>query len=96
MKWASTPGHSLVPKLDVPRIPSKAKGTAKLKGRNETEMTRDEMLAIVDAMPNAPAPAIRRTTLLAGCRASGSARNRAEARRPEHWQPGAEELTITA
>ena len=96
MRWASRSGRNLVPAFEIPVMPKKAKGTKRLQGRDETEITRDEMLAICDALPNRSRlgnPVRQLATLVAelGVRLETAQKLSV----PEHWQPGSDELRIT-
>ena len=51
VKWATMDGRNLIAPLDVPTLPKKAKGTKKLDGRDKTPISRVEVLAILDSLP---------------------------------------------
>ena len=97
VKWASRSGRNLVPAFEVPTMPKKAKGTKKLEGRDETEITRDEMLAICDALPNRSRlghPVKQLATLVAELGVRFETAQKLSV--PQHWQPGSDELRITS
>jgi integrase len=98
VKWASTSGRDLIEPFDVPQLPAKAKGTPKLRGRNVTPLTRAEMLAIYERLPERSER--RRRPLRARIVIAGELTLRRETIEqlgvPEHYRPGDGEIRITA
>ena len=98
VKWASTPGRDLIPAFTLPPLSKKARGTPQLKGRDYTEISRAETLAILDALPERSER--RKHPVKAFCTLAAELGLRRELidqlSVPEHYTPGGTELRITA
>jgi integrase len=98
VKWASAKGRDLIPPMDVPPLSKKARGTPQLNGRDYTEVSRSETLAILDALPERSKR--RKHPVKAFCTLAAELGLRRELidklSVPEHYTPGGTELRITA
>ena len=97
VRWASVRGRDYLAPMDVPSLPKKAKGTKALRGRDKTHVTRAEVLAILDRLPErsrAGHPVKAFATLAAELGIRRETMDKLEV--PKHYEPGAEFLRISA
>ena len=97
VRWASIRGRDYFAPMDVPSLPKKAKGTKALDGRDKTHVTRTEVLAILDRLPErsrAGHPVKAFATLAAELGIRRETMDKLEV--PKHYEPGAEFLRLSA
>ena len=97
VRWASIRGRDYLAPMDVPSLPKKAKGTKALDGRDKTHITRAEVLAILDRLPErsrAGHPVKAFATLAAELGIRRETMDRLEV--PKHYEPGTEFLRLSA
>ena len=96
VKWATMDGRNLVAPIDVPTLPKKAKGTKKLDGRDKTPISRSEVWAILDSLPDRSRlghPVKAFVTLGAELGIRREMLDKLSV--PEHYEPGADYLRLT-
>ena len=97
VRWASTRGRDYLAPMDVPSLPKKAKGKKALHGRDKTHVTRAEVLAILDRLPErsrAGHPVKAFATLAAELGIRRETMDKLEV--PKHYEPGAEFIRLSA
>lgn len=97
VRWASMRGRGYLAAMNVPALPRKAKGTKALDGRDKTHITRAEVLAILDRLPErsrAGHPVKALVTLAAELGIRRETMDKLEV--PKHYEPGAEFLRLSA
>jgi integrase len=96
VKWATMDGRNLIAPIDVATLPKKAKGTKKLDGRDKTPISRTEVLAILDSLPEHSRmghPVKAFVTLGAELGIRREMLDKLSV--PEHYEPGADYLRLT-
>ena len=96
VRWASMRGRGYLAPMNVPALPKKAKGTKALDGRDKTHVTRAEVLAILDRLPErsrAGHPVKALVTLAAELGIRRETMDKLEV--PKHYEPGAEFLRLS-
>ena len=97
VRWASMRGRGYLAPMNVPALPKKAKGTKGLDGRDKTHITRDEVLAILDRLPErsrAGHPVKALATLAAELGIRRETMDKLEV--PKHYETGAEFPRLSA
>jgi len=97
VRWASIRGRDYLAPMGVPSLPKKAKGTKALDGRDKTHVTRAEVLAILDRLPErsrAEHPVKAFATLAAELGIRRETMDKLEV--PKHYESGAEFLRLSA
>jgi hypothetical protein len=90
-------GRDYLAPMDVPSLPKKARGTKALDGRDKTHVTRAEVLAILDRLPErsrAGHPVKAFATLAAELGIRRETMDKLEV--PKHYEPGAEFLRLSS